>query len=177
MALISLGRNVAVAARADEVPTATNASADSVREEANKKLEEARKSILDALTPWIPGDFIVAYGILLTAWTQLRASFLWMLVIAAACAVGFVIGGAFAETGFARPANKSGKVASRLMARTLIGFLVAVYASVAIPTSGWYDFQWFVDNELASVVTASVLVTVAVLFLKGIQRRWNLTST
>ena len=63
------------------------------------------------------------------------------------------------------------------MARTFIGFVVSVYASVAIPTSGWYEFKGFVDNELALELTASVLVGILVLVLKGFQKLLGLTLT
>jgi hypothetical protein len=176
MALISLGRNAMVAERADELPPVGGKTVNEVHNEANKKLEDARRGILDALTPWIPGDFVVTYGLLLTAWTEMRASFPWMLLVASLSAILFIVGGAFAETGFRRASDKSKKVRNRLLARTLLGFVVSVYASVAIPTSGWYDFKGFADNELAWVVTASVLVSFLVLLLKGFQKRWGLTS-
>lgn len=36
-------------------------------ENARDDLERARQNLLTQLTPWIPGDYLVVYGILLTA--------------------------------------------------------------------------------------------------------------
>lgn len=170
MALLSLGRNVAIAEGLAPVdPGVTDPNV--VRTETNKKLEDAQKSLLEALTPWIPGDFVVTYGVLLTAWTGVRASFVWMLIIAAISAITFVVLGAFAETGFKAKADWSDKAKKRLLVRTLAGFLVSVYACVAIPNSGWYELDWFSDNELSVVVTAGVISAILILALKGFQKR------
>jgi hypothetical protein len=171
VALLSLGRNVVVAERVKPVGPAGSQSADDVRDEANRKLEDARKSLLDTLTPWIPGDFIVTYGVLLTAWSRMRANFGWLLIIASVSAITYVVLGAFAETGFRRADDRSTKVKQRLIGRTIAGFVVSLYAATAIPTSGWYDFKWFSDNELSWVVTGGVLVVIVVFILKGLQKR------
>jgi hypothetical protein len=61
-----------------------------------KKVASAKSDVEKSLTPWIPGDFIVVYGTLLTAWpATIPSSFRWLLVIASASAVVFVLGGAF----------------------------------------------------------------------------------
>lgn len=170
MALLSLGRNVAIAENLQPVGPSVTDPTD-VRSQTNKKLEDAQKTLLEALTPWIPGDFVVTYGILLTAWTGIRASFPWMLIVAAISAVSFVVLGAFAETGFKTKKDWSDKVRKRLAIRTIVGFLVAVYACVAIPNSGWYQLNWFKDNELSVVVTAGVISAILILALKGFQKR------
>jgi hypothetical protein len=129
-----------------------------------KKLDDTRKSLLDTLAPWIPGDFVVSYGALLTAWTAIRRSFGWLLIVAIASAIVFVFGAAFAATGFKTPSDRP---FLRLSVRALVGGAVAVAAATAIPNSGWYDFKWFVDNELACVVTAGIGAGILVLILKG----------
>lgn len=177
MALLSLGRNVVMAEKVEGVASAGVKDANAVREEANKRLDEARRGILDALTPWIPGDFLVIYGILLTAWPGMRASFRWMIVIAGFSALSFVVLGAFAETGFKKRSDRSRRARMRLTTRTIAGFFVSLYASVAIPMSEWYDFDAFADNELPWVVTASALVAIVVLALKGVQKRYDIPLT
>lgn len=169
MALMSVGRNAVVAENLGSI----DVSSGNMTPEDKQKLEDARKSILEAVASWIPGDFVVSYGILLTAWTTLRASFFWMLIIAAISSIAFVVLGAFGETGFKKATDRTVAVRDRLVARTVVGFLVSVFASVAIPNSGWYDFKWFSDNELPVVVTAGVLVGLVVLALKGFQKRWG----
>jgi hypothetical protein len=139
--------------------------------EADEKIANARKDILAALTPWIPGDFVVTYGLLLTAWTSLRASFEWMLGIAAVLALVYVVLGAFAETGFKGIDNPTRR---KLFWRTVIGFLVSVLASIAIPSSGWYDIKHFADHELSWLLTATILVAAVVMLLKGVQKRTGL---
>ena len=173
MALMSLGRNVALAEEIEPIDP-TGKSGDQVAAESKKKLEEAQKKLLDTLTPWIPGDFVVTYGILLTAWTRLRNSFLWLILVAALSAITYVVIAAFAETGFRGRAARSDKFKKRLFVRTVSGFLVSVLAAVAIPLSGWYDFKWFTDNELPWILTAGVIAGVAVLLLKGFQKRWGI---
>lgn len=175
MALVSLGRNVAVSERVRPVGSVGVKTAEEVREEANEKIDDARKGLLDTLAPWIPGDFVVTYGALLTAWSALRANFPWLLIISAASAFTYVVLGAFAETGFKNAADRSSKVKRKLLYRTIAGFGVSVCAAVAIPTSGWYDFGWFVRNELACIVTAGFLVVAVVFVLKGVQERFGVS--
>lgn len=177
MSLASIGRNAVLAERMTDMGEVGALTGDEVRERANKKLEAARTDILSRLTPWIPGDFVVAYGVLLTAWQGLQASFSWLLIVAALSAITFVLLGAFAETGFARPRDRSWKIVRQLALRTVIGFLVAVYASVAIPRSGWYDFAWFAQNEQSVILTASIAVVVVVFLLKGFQKLGWLTPS
>ena len=117
----------------------------------------------------------MTYGLLLTAWGTFRASFVWLLVVSAVCAVGFVVLGAFAETGFKRARDRSPKVRQRLLVRTVVGFCVSVFAAVAIPRSDWYDFEWFAQNELAWAITASVITGFVVLILEGLQKRGSFT--
>jgi len=170
MSLLSVGRSAAVAAQLREVHSEISADAP---DDTKKKLEDARKSLLDSLTPWIPGDFVVTYGTLLTTWTGMRASFAWLLILAAACAVTYIILGAFTLTGFVGPSGSASTMKS-LAARTVVGFVVSVYAAVAIPNSGWYDFKWFSDHELQCVVTAAIAVVVVVSLLKGFQKRYGI---
>lgn len=178
MSLTTLGRNAVLDEKLKTIaaaPLSGSASAEA-KAEAKQKIDEARKSIIDTLTPWIPGDFIVTYGIFLTAWESLRGSFVWLLIVATGAALTYVVLGAFSATGFKQPANSQlGTPWNRLAGRTIAGFVVSVYAAVAIPNSGWYDFKWFRDNELAWVLTASVLVIVPVYVLKGLQKRLGIS--
>lgn len=174
MALMSLGRNVVLAEKAKELVVTKGMTAEAIAE-LEKNIEDYRKGLLETLTPWIPGDFVVSYGVLLTAWSALRGSFGWLLVVAGASALAYVVLGAFAETGFRKASDPSNGVKKGLVIRTIAGFLVSVYAAIAIPSSGWYQFKWFVDNELAVVVTAGVLVIILVLLLKGFQKRWQVS--
>lgn len=161
MSLLSVGRN------AEATSQLVEATRD-LTPEQKKKFEDARKGLLDTLTPWIPGDFVVSYGILLTSWAGMRRSFGWLLLVAGISAVAFVFLGAFAATGFK---TKRSRRWNGLAVRAIVGALVSVYAAVAIPNSGWYDFKWFTDNELSVVVTAGIVVVFLVLALKGIQKR------
>jgi L-lactate permease len=168
MSLSSLGRNAVIANALVPVTADDTRSAAEIKLEADAKLASARKSILEALTPWIPGDFVVTYGVLLTAWTSVRASFEWMLVIAAALTVTYVLLGAFAESGFK---NVDADTRKKLISRTIVGFFVSVVASIAIPESGWYDIKSFADNELSWLVTAGIGVGAVAMFLRGVQKR------
>jgi len=170
MSLASVGRNTILAERITDIGEVGALTKDQVRERANKRLEDARTDILSRLTPWIPGDFVVAYGVLLTAWTGMQASFTWLLIVAAASSVTFIVLGAFAETGFAKARDRSGKLLRQLAVRTVIGFLVALYAAVAIPRSGWYEFGWFAQNETSVTVTAGIVVVIVVFLLRGFQK-------
>ncbi|HYO60287.1 MAG TPA: hypothetical protein VEU29_00130, partial [Actinomycetota bacterium] len=144
--------------------------------ETEKKIEELRKSIIQTLTPWIPGDFVVTYGILITAWTSIESSFMWLLIIAAASALTYVVLGAFSVTGFKESDPAQARtLKNRLMMRTVAGFVVSVYAAVAIPGSGWHQFAVFRDNELAWLTTATVVVVVPVMLLKGLQKRLGIS--
>ena len=144
-------------------------------EKAKQELEDARKNLLASLAPWIPGDYIVAYGVLLTAWTSLRNDFPALLLITAAAAVVLVVGSAFAETGFKGTTKKQ---ARELTVRTVIGFAVSIFASVAIPTSGWYDFAFFRDNEASIILTASAVAIIPVLLiLKGLNKATGIKLT
>jgi peptidoglycan/LPS O-acetylase OafA/YrhL len=58
-----------------------------------------------------------------------------------------------------------------LAIRTVVGFGVSVYAAAAIPLSGWYQWRWFSQHELACVFTAGVIVVVLAFVLKGFQKR------
>lgn len=165
MSLMTVGRNTMIANRLQMDETRLSA-------EEKAKIDETRQSLLKSLTPWIPGDFVVAYGALLTAWSALRGSFPWLVIVSIVSAVVFVFGAGFAETGFRK---KSDRPWARLGIRTAAGAIVSIYAAVAIPNSGWYDFRWFVDNELSWVVTASIVVTAVVFVLKGLQKRGTLT--
>jgi hypothetical protein len=171
MSLASVGRNAVLADRVALVDDVGAKTAKEVKGEANDKLSDARKGLLNSLTPWIPGDFVVAYGTLLTAWEGLRASFVWLLIISAASAITFIVLGAFAATGFKGPKSATRKINRRLAVRTVIGFFVSIYAAFAIPRSGWYDFDWFSKNESAVVITAGVAVIIVVSVLKGLQKR------
>jgi hypothetical protein len=171
MALMSLGRYTAIAEEADHVGEVGGRDAEDVRKDANKKIDDVRKDILGSLTPWIPGDFVVVYGTLLTAWSNIRESFFWLLIISAVAAFTFVILGAFSETGFRTKRQRSKAVKQRLAARVTAGFLVSVFAAVTIPRSGWYDFDWFADNEQSCVLTAGIAVVAVVFVLKGLQKR------
>jgi len=172
MSLSSLGRNAVIAQSLGPVEGGSDAAA--VKAAANKKLAETRKSILDALTPWIPGDFVVTYGVLLTAWSEVRYSFEWMLLIAGVLALSFVVLGAFAESGFKAVTKATRR---KLYSRTIVGFFVSVIASIAIPKSGWYDFKHFTDNELSWLVTAGIGVGAVVMLLRGIQIRTGIALT
>ena len=175
MALLSLGRNVVIDERLRR-PDLEGDTADDVRKKVEDQLEDARKGLLHTLNPWIPGDFVITYGLLLSAWPLLRDSFIWLLVVAGGSAFTFVILGAFAATGFARRRDRSKKVWRRLLIRTGVGFTVSVYASVAIPMSGWREFSWFTENELAWLVTATALAAVIVMIMKGLQKLGILTQ-
>ena len=169
MSLSSLGRNAVVAQRLSMVGPTGSRSAQEIKEEADTKLANARKGILESLAPWIPGDFVVTYGVLLTAWHDVRSSFLWMLVIAALLTLMYVVLGAFAESGFK---NLTSKTKRRLVWRSIVGFLVSVFASIAIPNSGWYDIKRFSDNELPWLVTAGIAAGALAMLLKGVQK-WS----
>lgn len=128
----------------------------------------ARSNLLTSLTPWIPGDFVVSYGVLLTAWSSVQSSFPWLLVSAGGAALIFVLLGNFAETGFRGVTRRQW---GSLMLRTVVGFGVALLAAAAIPRSGWYDFGWFARNETGVVLTATGVVLVpVVLILKGLSK-------
>jgi hypothetical protein len=163
---MTLGRTAMAADAFDEATGPVTEPAD------KEKVEAARKSLLDSLTPWIPGDFVISYGALLTAWARLRGSFPGLIIIAAASSGVFVYGAAFAETGFTTRKSRQWK---RLSIRTAVGAVVSVLAAVAIPNSGWYDFKAFVDNELSWIVTAGIIVTAVIFVLKGAQKRWKLS--
>lgn len=169
MSLLSIGRNAAIADMLHDVHSDVHGVASTP---TTDKLQDARKSLLQDLTPWIPGDFVVTYGVLLTAWSGMRASFGWLLVVAAAAAVTYVTLGAFAVTGFTGSAG-SPTAMRRLTVRTVVGFGVSVYTAVAIPNSGWYDFKWFADHELPCVVTAAAATIVVVSLLRGFQKRYG----
>lgn len=175
VALSSLGRNTVIADRVQLVNLASLQGDEAAKKEAQDRIDNARKDILGALTPWIPGDFVVTYGILLTAWPDLRNSFTWLLIISALSAMVFVILGAFAESGFKPKLSRHAKL--RLLWRTVAGFAVSVYAAAAIPRSGWYDFEWFSKNEQACVLTAGVLTVAIVFILKGLQKRDVITPS
>lgn len=86
----------------------------------------------------------------------------------------FVIGAAFADGGAAGVKQELRSI----VFRTVIGIVVCVYAAIAVPNSGWYDFRWFVENEAAVVLTAAGVVIIPVIFvLKGIQKSTNLNLT
>ncbi len=174
MALLSLGRNVAIAAEHTS-PVIAGDNVDEVRDNAQKKIEDARKGLLATLTPWIPGDFVVTYGLLLSAWKGMQGSFLWLLIVSFASAFAFVVVGAFSITGFKCKADRSAKVVKQLAIRTLAGAGVSLYAAAAIPNSGWYYFGWFRDNELAWVVTAGIIVVPVTLILQGTQKKYRWT--
>jgi hypothetical protein len=57
--------------------------------EAEKELEKARHNLLTSLAPWIPGDYLIVYGILLTAWSRLRGNFPALLLVAVASSIVF----------------------------------------------------------------------------------------
>jgi hypothetical protein len=164
MALLTVGRRVS---QGDVMKVAVAAEQDPAR---RKALEDARKSLLEQLTPWIPGDFVVTYGTLLTLWGTFRASFAWLVVWALALSFSFVFIGAFAATGFTTRASRRW---SALIARTIIGGVVSLVAAIAIPSSGWYDFADFVENEARWVASAALLIGVFIGVLKGLQKRYN----
>ena len=171
MSLTALGRYAAVPDDVDHVGGVAGRSPEELKEDANKKIDEVRRDIVGSLTPWIPGDFVLVYGTLLTAWATVRESFPWLLIISAASAFTFVVLGAFSDTGFRTKAQRSGAVIRRLTARVIAGFFVSVIAAVTIPRSGWYDFGWFARNEQSWILTFSILVLAIVLVLKGLQKR------
>lgn len=163
MSLLTLGRTATTRDMAGD----SSALTPEQQAEVKRQVEAARKSLIGSMAPWIPGDFLVTYGALLTAWTSLRASFPWMVLLAVGLAFALVFGAAFSETGFKDPKDR---VYKRLIIRSLVGAFAAVYACFAVPNSGWYDFAWFVDNELAVITTAGIGATLIVLLLKGIER-------
>ena len=169
MALMTVGR---MTSQDSALKLAANEEKDVERK---KQLEEARKSLLEQLTPWIPGDFVITYGILLTAWTKVRNDFESLLLCSVGLAFGFVFLSAFAATGFTTARSRQWR---KLTARSVVGAVVSLIAAIAIPNSGWYDFKAFSENELAWVVTASALVVFVIFFLKGLQKRykWELSS-
>jgi hypothetical protein len=168
MSLMTVGRNAVVASQLAPPPQPPpGETAEEKAARLEQQLAEARKSLLDTLTPWIPGDFIVAYSTLLTAVTALQSNFAWMMLLSAILSIVFVWGTAFSATGFKTPADRPFK---RLTARTIMGFGVAVLAAVAIPSSGWYDFRWFADNQSSAVLTAGIVASALVLLLKGFQK-------
>ena len=169
MSLVSIGRNAAIA---DQLRDIHNDVRGVASDDTRSKLDDARKNLLDSLTPWIPGDFVVTYGVLLTAWKGMRSSFAWLLIVAAVAAISYIVLGAFSVSGFRGPSGSRAAMKG-LAVRTVVGFGVSIYAAAAIPASGWYDFRWFSDNELACVVTASAGVAVVVSLLKGLQKRYG----
>lgn len=182
MALLTLGRQaVRTEAIARDHPPVEQAEIDAARDaaggnadqlatslaQAERRLDVARQDVLDRLTPWIPGDFLVIYGGLLTAWETIRANFVWLLSLAFALAFAFVFGAAFASTGLKRPQDRP---ILQLTVRSVVGGVVSLAAAVAIPNSGWYDFKGFRDNELAWVFTVSLVLGLFVFVLLGVQK-------
>ena len=153
-------------------PELTDAKAE--LEAAKAELENARQNLLASLAPWIPGDYLVVYGILLTAWPRFRGNFPGLLIVAVTSSIVFKIGVDFAD-------GRAPGVKQHLRSiafRTLIGIFVCVYAAVAVPNSGWYDFKWFVDNEAEVVMTAAGVVIIPVVFvLKGLQKTTSVKLT
>jgi hypothetical protein len=188
MALLTLGRQAvrteAIARKNPPPPDPTQIAA--ARTEAGdnpetlatelaktqNRLDVAQQQILDRLTPWIPGDFLVVYGGLLTAWTTLRKDFPWLVGLAFGLAFAFVFGAAFATTGFRKnvPTVQLDVPIVQLLVRSVVGGAVSLAAATAIPNSGWYDFKGFVDNELSWVFTVSLLLGLFVLILLGLQK-------
>jgi hypothetical protein len=164
MSLMTVGRNAVLIEQLKQDPPAGETPEQRAERE---KREAAQKLLLDQLSAWIPGDFIVAYTTLLSSWSQLQANFRWLLVIAAISSFVFVWGTAFSTSGFKTAKDRP---FVRLTVRTVLGFVVAVYASAAIPTSGWYDLDWFADNQTSVIATAAVISAGLVLFLKGFQK-------
>lgn len=141
---------------------------------AESELATARADLLEQLAPWIPGDFVVVYGALLTAWAAIRNDFLWLIVVAVASAIVFVIGSAFADQGLKGVKEKR----SPLLMRTLVGIPICVLAALAIPNSGWSQFEWFVNNEASVVLTASVVGIVPIAYLlRGISKSTGVKLT
>jgi hypothetical protein len=171
VSLLSVGRRLSAAQSLTPVTPGEEQTIEQVADEANTKIEDARKGLLDTLTPWIPGDFVVTYGLLLTAWDTMQESFEWLLAVALLCALTYVVLGAFAQSGFRATPGVTLPSFRGLIYRSIAGALVSVLAAIAIPTSGWYDFEWFRDNELSTVVTATLVAAALVLLLKGLQRR------
>lgn len=181
MALLTLGRQ---AVRTEtiargyqppgpaEVAATRDAAGDDLDElagrlaDAEGRLEVARQDVLDRLTPWIPGDFLLVYGGLLTAWETMRGDFAWLLALAFGLAFAFVFGAAFASTGLKHPQDRP---LLQLTVRAAVGGVVSLVAAAAIPNSGWYDFKGFRDNELPWVFTLSLLLGLFVFVLLGLQ--------
>ena len=159
--------DAAASAAGLEAATLARNTGESTADAANKKLGDARKGLADSLTPWIPGDFLVTYGTLLTAWDSLRGAFWMMVGLSVASAFAFVFLGAIAEAGWGTLAASS---YAKLFWRALIGAAISVYASFALPNSGWYGFAWMRDNESSVVLTAGLGVALIVLFLKTLPR-------
>jgi hypothetical protein len=157
----------AAADRASEkVVEVTDSTVTSTVNDANKKLADARQGIATTLAPWIPGDFLVIYGTLLTAWTGLRADFYWMIALSVLSAFLFVFLGAIAESGFVKDQG----FYWGLLLRAVIGAGACIYACFAVPNSGWYDFGWMRDNETPVVLTAGTCLSAVVLILKTVQK-------
>ena len=177
MSLAGLGRQAVASDPVVEPITKAVINDDDERRMANAevktKVEKAQQDIIGGLTPWIPGDFVVTYGALLTAWAGMHGSFEWMLLVSGLAALVYVPLGAFAATGFKKLTSQQAKV---LLRRTGVGFLVSVYAGVAIPNSGWRDFKWFTDHELEVTITAGILVVVPIMFLTGLEKRGTLPA-
>ncbi|MFC5175355.1 hypothetical protein [Nocardioides taihuensis] len=177
MALVSLGKNAALlASTAPPADLAAGAQPEAVRaaqEDASSKLKKTRGDIQKSLTPWIPGDFLVSYGALLTAWTGLQSNFWGMVIVTAATVIVFVWAGAFSLD---EGTNWSKKLAGRLAGRSLIGFVVALVAAATIPKSGWYEFSWFSNNEQSVLTTLGILTGALVLVLTGLKMRGVIDS-
>jgi len=103
-----------------------------------RELNEIKKDNQTALTPWIPGDFIVAYGTLIAAWSSLSRSFFALAAIALISSVAFVWLGAFATTGLKNPTRT---VRRRLFAPTAVGGPLSIFVALTIPASGLNDFM------------------------------------
>jgi hypothetical protein len=140
---------------------------DDTVSEANDNIDKARKGISDALAQWIPGDLLVVYGTLLTAWTQLRGNFGWMIGISIVLGAALVFVGAAAQGGWGAVKQSTGD----LSWRAIIGVGVSLVACSAVPNSGWYQFPWMRENEAAVVLTAGAMVGILVLLLKSLPAR------
>lgn len=178
MALVSLGKNAALLAFTAPKPSPPDGASDdvvrAVEQDAARKLGKARGDIQKSLTPWIPGDFLVTYGALLTAWTAIQGDFVWMLIVTGASVVVFVWAGAFSLDG---GKNWTGDLIKRLVGRSVVGFVVSLVAAATIPRSGWYEFAWFADHEQSVLTTLGIATGALVLVLTGLKVRGVVDTT